>query len=161
MRRIAVVGSLVAVLAFSAVALAAIRHYHGKDEDPACASIPPPNACKMKFDGAVRNGRVVKVRNFTFNKIPMPCTEGPFALSNTGNPLPPMRVNAQRRFHGDFVDNQTSPTQYTHVDGRFSTNYKRATGHFRFHGDLSPEVFPPTGLHNCDTGRDDWHARTG
>jgi hypothetical protein len=161
MRRIAIVGSLVAMLVFAAVALGAVRHYHGKDTDPACTSGLTPPSCAITFDGGVRNHKVVRVKNFAFDEIPMQCDEGAYAISNTGVPLPTMRVNAQRRFHGEFVDSKTSPTQYTHVAGRFSTNYKRATGHFRFHGDFRPSTLYPTGLHNCDTNTDTWHARSG
>ena len=157
MRRTAIAGSIVAVLAFAAVALGATKHYTGKDKDPACSTGTPPPACTIDFDGVIRNHRVVKVKNFLFDEIPMTCDQGAYVVGNTTptpNPLPPMKVNAQRKFGANFVDSTTSPTQFTHVDGRFSTNYKRVTGHFRFHGDFSG-LGAPTG---CDTGTDSWTA---
>jgi hypothetical protein len=162
MRRIAIVGSLGAMLVFATVALGAVKHYAGKDTDPACSTGTPPPACTITFDGAVRNKKVVKVKNFLFSEIPMTCDQGDYVISNTtptgDSPLPPMKVNAQRKFKGNFVDSTTSPTQYYHVDGKFSTNYKRATGHFRIHGDFTTAVPPAT---NCDTGLDTWHTHVG
>ncbi len=158
MRRIAIFGSLVATLVFAAVAVGAVKHYHGKDTDPACASSIPPPACAITFDGVVRNHKVVRVRDFVFDEIPMTCDQGDYSISNSTTPLPGIKVNAKRKFGANFVDDQQNPTQYIHVDGKFSTNYKRATGHVRFHGDISPSPPGPTG---CDTGLDSWHARVG
>jgi hypothetical protein len=158
MRRIAIVGSLVATLVFAAAALGTAKHYHGTDTDPACTTGTPPPACTIDFDGVVRNHRVVKVRDFVFDGIPMTCNEGDFTISNNTTPLPDMKVNAKRKFAANFKDDLQNPTQYIHVDGRFSTNYKRATGHLRFHGDFSPAPPGPTG---CDTGSDPWHAHVG
>jgi hypothetical protein len=145
------------MLVLAAVAVGAVKHYSGTDTDPACASSIPPPACAITFDGAVRNHRIVKVRDFVLDEIPMTCNEGDYSVSNSSTPLPDMKVNAKRKFGGNFVDDNQNPTQYIHVDGRFSTNYKRATGHLRFHGDFSG-LGAPTG---CDTGTDTWHAHVG
>jgi hypothetical protein len=161
-RRAAIAGSVVAMLAFAAVALGGTERYHGKDADPQCTSVPFPNACVIKFRGKIRNQRVVKVTDFVFKDIPMACDEGSYVVTNDGpnpSPLPRMRVSAQRRFRGGFVD--STRTKFIHVEGRFSTSFRRASGQFRFHGDFTVTERPPSGAHNCDTGTDAWHARVG
>jgi hypothetical protein len=135
-------------LAFAAVALGTAQHYKGTDSDAACGTVQDLD-CTVKFSGKVVNGKVTKVKNFGYHGIPMACTEGNAALSNysstAANYPPPMTVKTHRKFSGHFQS--TDHLQFVDITGKFSKNYKKASGTLQVHGDFAS-------LHNCDTGVD-------
>ena len=79
----------------------------------------------------------------------MPCDEGNAALSNGTNYPPDMKVDSHRKFSGNF--HSTDHLQHVDITGKFSKDYKKASGTLRVHGDFGP-------LHNCDTGTDGYNV---
>jgi hypothetical protein len=106
----------------------------------------------IQFRGVKRHGRIVKVKGFLFDGVPMTCDEGvvPVTNRNPDEPLPAMRVKRERRFHGRFRN--ADDTQHSLVRGRFRRSFRRAGGIFQFDGQFDPTPEHLTGLHNCDTG---------
>ena len=149
MTRGLVVATALGALAFAAAALGASKSYFGSDSDSQCGVVPHTN-CDITFDATVKTGKVTRVKNFTYDGIPMHCNEGDFAFTIKGNPLPTMRVNAHRRFAGHF--HTASGNERDDVTGKFSKNYKSVTGTVQVQGDFPPQA---TG---CDTGVDRYSA---
>jgi hypothetical protein len=123
--------------------------FSGKVSNPKCGT-DPALTCGLSFVGKTANGKVKKVTRLTWRGIPIHCKEGLFKAHSQGPPPPPMKVNAHRKFKGNVVFNHH---RKLNVTGKFSSDYKSATGTFRFHGDFSP-----TGT-NCDTGIDHYHVK--
>jgi len=138
-------------LVFAAVAFGAATHYKGTDSDAACGTPMAGLDCIVKFNGAVTNGKVTKVKKFSYHGIPMPCDEGGAALTNGTNYPPAMSVNSHRKFSGHFHSQDNK--QFVDITGRFSTNFKTAAGTLQVHGNFSSPGVP---LHNCDTGVDNY-----
>jgi hypothetical protein len=142
MRRALIGTGLVALLPLAAVAVGSVKHYHG----------PVDQGGSVKFNTKVRHGKVKSVKSFVFSKVDMTC-DPPFGTRPIGNgafPVPSMRVR-HRKFHGDF----SQFGGHGHIRGKFADHFRKADGTLRVNGD-------PAGLHNCDTGIDDWHAeKTG
>ena len=141
MKRALIGSSLIAVLAFGAMALGSVKHYDGTVDQGGA----------VKFKTKVRDGKTKRVKGFVFSGVTITC-EGrpPFPINNGAFPAPAMKVR-HRRFHGDF----SQLGGQGHFKGEFKHHFKRAHGTLRVNGS-------PAGLQNCDTGTDDWHAsRTG
>ena len=144
MKRLAVAG-VIGVLAFAGVALAtSTKHYSGKAVFPDCGAAPNVT-CDVSFTGTIKNGKVTTVSAFVYDGIPMACDDGNHAVGNGPNPLPDMKVNTKRKFSGHF-HTVSPPVQHIDVTGRFSKDYKKASGKLRVYGNFGG---PAT---NCDTG---------
>ena len=76
MKRIVIGAGLIVVLAFAAVAVAGIRHYHGTVDEGGI----------VRFKTKVRDGETVKVKRFVFNRVPMECDDGASTVGNVGTP---------------------------------------------------------------------------
>jgi hypothetical protein len=134
-------GAIVIVLALAAVAMGASRSYTGKVDPGGTVS----------FTAKVHHHKAAWVTNFAFEQVPAACENqpGPYFADISGNPLPPMHVNARHRFHGAFQISGTDQT--ARVRGVFRRHGKRARGRLRLTGTFG-------GAANCDTGRDRWRA---
>jgi hypothetical protein len=135
---------LVAALAFAAVAMGAIKHYHGTVDQGGTVS----------FQTKVRHHKAKRVKNFFFYKVTLTCEGGAsIPISNRKPlkfPIPPMKVR-HRRFHGSFSNSDFKTSGEVH--GKFTHHYRKAKGTLRVHG-------RPLGAMQgkCDTGTDDWTA---
>jgi hypothetical protein len=142
-KRIVIGASLIAALAFAALAVAGIRHYHGSVN----------GGGNLKFKAKVRDGETVKVKRFVFKRVPMECDDGASTVGYAGNPPPPMRVNQNGRFHGDF--RSANGRKRLRIHGEVKDDDQKARGALRVTGDFGG------GSTNCDTGRTRWRARHG
>ena len=143
MKRIVIGASLIGALAFAALAVASIRHYHGSVN----------GGGSLKFKTKVRHGETIKVKRFVFKRVPMECDDGASTVGYAGDPPPPMRVNHNHRFHGDFTS--ANGRKRLRIHGRFRDDDQKARGTLRVTGDFGG------GSTNCDTGRTRWRARHG
>jgi hypothetical protein len=142
-KRIVIGAGLVVALVFAAMAVAGIRHYHGNVN----------GGGKLRFETKVRDGETVKVRRFVFRRVPMECDDGASTVRNVGSPPPPMRVNDNGRFHGDF--RSANGRKRLRIHGRFKDDDQKARGTLRITGNFGG------GSTNCDTSRTRWRARHG
>jgi hypothetical protein len=142
LKRILIVGGLVATLAFAAMAMGAVKHYRG----------PIQQGGHVTFQTKVKHHKTKRVKNFYFFDLKLTCDEAAFLISNKrplNFPVPPMRVR-HREFHGTF--SQLGGTG--RVTGKFTNHYKDAAGTLRVHA----KHIQNTGFHNCDTGTVNWTA---
>jgi len=142
-KRILICAVLIVALALSAVAVAAVRHYHGTVQAGGT----------LRFVTKVRHGKTIKVRRFVFKHVPMQCDNGASTVGNVGTPPPAMRVNAQHRFHGNFTS--AAGRKHLHIDGKLKHHARKAKGTLRVRGDFGGSAT------SCDTGKDDWRAHRG
>jgi hypothetical protein len=142
LKRILIVGGLVATLAFAGVAAGAVKHYRG----------PIQQGGHVTFQTKVKHHKTKSVKRFYFFDVTMTCDEQTFQISNRtplNFPVPPMKVR-HREFHGTF--SQLGGTG--RVTGQFTHHFKHASGTLRVHA----KHIQDTPLHNCDTGTVDWTA---
>ena len=141
MKRIGIgAGTLVAVLAVAAVAMAASRSYTG--------NVDPGGT--VGFTAKTHHHRATWVMNFVFKDVPATCDVGPAQADISANPLPPMHVNARHRFHAAYQISGTDQT--ARVRGVFRHRGRRARGRLRLTGTFGSAT-------NCDTGVRRWRAR--
>lgn len=143
MKRIVIGAGLIVVLAFAAVAVAGIRHYHGTVDEGGI----------VRFKTKVRDGETVKVKRFVFNRVPMECDDGASTVGNVGTPPPKMRVNEEHRFRGKFAS--AHGRKHLRIRGRLRDDDQNANGTLRVTGDFGGAAT------NCDTGRVHWRAKHG
>ena len=143
MKRIVIGTAVIATLAFATVAFANLRHYHGK----------VAGGGELRLVTKVRDGETIKVKRFIFNRVPMECDDGASTVGDVGTPPPPMRVNEEHRFHGDF--NSPSGAKRLRIRGRLKNDDEKARGTLRVTGDFGG------GSTNCDTGKTRWRAKHG
>ena len=143
MKRIVIGAVLIVALAFAAVAVANIRHYHGTVEEGG----------SLKFRTKVRDDETIKVKRFVFKNVPMECDDGASTVGDAGTPPPPIRVNDEHRFHGDFTS--ANGRKRLRIHGRFKDDDQKARGTLRVTGNFGD------GTTNCDTGKTHWHAKHG
>jgi hypothetical protein len=142
-KRIVIGASLVAALAFTALAVAGIRHWHGSVS----------GGGGLKFNTKVRDGETIKVKRFVFRRVPMQCDDGASTVGYAGNPPPAMRVNENHRFSGNFPS--ANGRKRLRIRGQLRDNDQKARGWLRVTGDFGGSST------NCDTGRTRWRARHG
>ena len=139
MKRIALSGlAVLGLMGLPGIALAASRQYNGPTETGVNAGV--------EFGTRLVNGRPVVVRRFGWSNLPAQCKGyGTTATSDKlGAELP---VTSKRRFHlttkisGDVVT----------VAGRFSRDFRKATGTIRVKGTVP-------GCASADTGTLRWTA---
>ena len=143
MKRIVIGAGLIVALVFAAIAVANIRHYHGKVE----------GGGHLRFVTKVRGDQTIKVKTFVFSRVSMRCDNGASTVGNAGSPPPPMRVNDEHRFHGDFTSRNGHKRM--RIRGRFKDDDQKARGSLRVTGDFGG------GATNCDTGKTRWRAKHG
>ena len=143
MKRIVIGAGLIVALAFAAAAVASIRHYHGHVREGG----------SLKFRTKVRDDETIKVKRFVFNRVPMECDNGASTVGDRGSPPPPMRVNQEHRFHGDFTSGNGH--KRLRIRGRLRHHDQKARGTLRVTGDFGG------GATHCDTGKTHWHAKHG
>jgi hypothetical protein len=146
LKRILIVGGLVATLAFAAMAMGAVKHYRG----------PVQQGGHVTFQTKVKHHKTKRVQQFFFFKVKLVCDNPPPSgdplISNKTPlrfPIPPMRVR-HRHFHGKF-SNQSFNTS-GEAEGDFTDHYRNAEGTLRVHG----KPVPAWG--KCDTGTVNWTA---
>jgi hypothetical protein len=142
-KRIAIGAGLIVALAFAAVAVASIRHYHGAVD----------GGGSLRFKTKVRHGETIKVKRFVFNHVPMECDNGASEVGDVGSPPPPMRVNQEHRFHGDFTSG--NGRKRLRIRGKLRRHDRKARGILRVTGDFGG------GATNCHTGKTRWRAKHG
>jgi hypothetical protein len=142
-KRIVIGAGVVVALMFAAVAVASIRHWNGSVN----------GGGDLKFQTVVRDGETFKVKRFVFRRVPMECDDGASTVGDAGTPPPPMRVNRNHRFHGDFTS--ANGRKRLRIRGRLRDNDQKARGTLRVTGNFGG------GSTNCDTGRTRWRARHG
>ena len=141
MTRMALGGMAVAgLMAVPGVALAASRQYNGPTETGVHAGV--------EFGTRLLNGRPVAVRRFGWFNVPAQCKGyGTTAVSDMLAPT--FAVNARRRFHVTTAINGGKLT--VKVVGRFSSDFRKATGTIRLSGSVA-------GCASVDTGTLRWTA---
>jgi hypothetical protein len=142
-KRIVIGAGLIVALAFAAAAVASIRHYHGAVD----------GGGSLRLQTKVRHGETIKVKEFVFSHVPMECDDGASTVGDVGSPPPPMRVNQEHRFHGDFTSGNGH--KRLRIRGRLRHNEQKARGTLRVTGDFGG------GATNCDTGKAHWRAKHG
>jgi hypothetical protein len=142
-KRIVIGVGLIVALAFAAVAVANIRHYHGHVR----------GGGKLRFETKVRHRETIKVKTFVFKRVPMECDNGASTVGDVGSPPPPMRVNQEHRFHGDFTSG--NGRKRLRIRGRLRDHDQKARGILRVSGDFGG------GATNCHTGKAHWRAKHG
>ena len=143
MKRIVIGAGLIVALAFAAAAVASIRHYHGAVNEGG----------SLGFQTKVRHGETIKVKTFVFKRVPMECDNGASTVGDVGSPPPPMRVNQEHRFHGDFTSG--NGRKRLRIRGRLRDDDQKARGILRVSGDFG------AGAANCHTGKTHWRAKHG
>jgi hypothetical protein len=144
LKRAMTLGALIVALAFAAVALGAVKRYHGTVAQGGTVS----------FKTTVKRHKTKNVKAFFFYKVTLTCEGGAsLPISNRKPlkfPIPPMKVR-HRRFHGSFSNTDFKTSGEVH--GKFTDHYRKAHGTLRVHG-------RPLGAMQgkCDTGTDDWTA---
>ena len=156
MKRISILGLAVVMgaLAVAAVALAASKTYTGKDHDGKCGTIgPPPHSsdCQVTFEAKIKHGKATAVSDFVMKRVPIKCDQGFFVVSNDNAPTGTMKVKKHRKFKGHFTF--AGGAQSIDVTGKFSKDWKKASGTLRNQGDFG------SGATNCDTGIDDYSVK--
>jgi len=134
--------ALVGTLAFAGLAFGAVKHYRGTIEQGG----------KVTFQTKVKHRHPKRVKRFYFYKLTLNCESGPIEISNRSPinlPFPTMKVK-HRKFHGDFHSSNFKTSG--HLKGKFTNHFRKAHGTLRVNGN-------PPGLHDCDTGIDNWQAR--
>jgi hypothetical protein len=144
-----VVAGLVGALCFSAVALGATATYEGKDHDSKCASVHLSVACDLEFHVTKSGAKVTKVKYVVFKALPARCGSKKDFINGYEPSYLNAHVNGKRKFHGSFTANQGDDTAT--ITGRFSKDFKRATGTLRVKGRGSG-----TAMTGCDTGTDEY-----
>jgi hypothetical protein len=142
-KRIVIAAGLVGTLVFAAVAVAAIRHYHGTVREGG----------DLRFVTKVRDGETIKVKRFVFSGVPMECDNGSSTVGDAGSPPPAMRVNDEHKFGGKFTS--ANGRKHLRIRGRFRNDDQKARGILRVTGDFGG------GATNCATGKTHWHAKHG
>jgi hypothetical protein len=139
MKRLTITAAAVCALALASVATAATQtnEYRG--------TIEPDS--RMKFETLVRHNVPVKVEHFTWRNVTVRCAEGSVVADGSFDDS--MRVR-DKRFHGTLVGPNGAKA---HVTGRFRHHFRRATGTFRIHGDITDVQT------SCHTGELAWAAR--
>jgi hypothetical protein len=144
-RRILILGGLVATLVFATMAFGAVKHYRG----------PIEQGGHVTFDTKVKHHKAKKVKKFYFFEVTFSCEQPPnteFPISNKtplNFPIPSMKVK-HREFHGTF--SQLGGTG--RVIGEFKNHYRQASGTLRVHA----KHIENTTFRNCDTGTVNWTA---
>ena len=139
MTRIALGGMAVAgLMAIPGVALAASRQYNGPTATGVHAGV--------EFGTRLVDGRPVTVRRFRWFNLPAQCMGyGPTAANDTLAST--FAVSAKRRFHVATTINGSK----VKVVGRFSSDFRKATGTIRVSGSVP-------GCSSADTGTLRWTA---
>ena len=141
MTRMALGGMAVAgLMAVPGVALAASRQYNGPTATGANAGV--------EFGTRLAKNRPVTVRRFRWFNVPAQCKGyGPTA---TNDMLPStFAVSAKRRFH--VATTMYSGKLTVKITGRFSSDFRKATGTIRVSGSVA-------GCASADTGTLRWTA---
>ena len=107
----------------------------------------------VRFATKVRDGETIKVKRFVFKRVPMQCDDGPSTVDNVGTPPPPMRVNDEHRFRGNFES--ANGRKHLRIRGKLTNDDERARGTLRVWGDFGG------GATNCNTRRTHWRAQHG
>jgi hypothetical protein len=150
---IIIVAGLAGALCFGAVAFGASVAYQGKDKDSKCAS--SPTACEVDLATHTHKGKVRKVDFVIFKAVPAHCDEGSNIFNNYEPPVVDWHVSGKRKFHGSFEFNFGDAK--AHVKGRFSKNFKTATGTLHATGTING-----IGTYtNCDSGTDHYKVHRG
>lgn len=149
MKRMVVVFSLVGALCLSAVALGATATYEGKDHDSKCASVHLSVACDLELHVTKSGAKVTKVNYVVFKAIPAKCGTKSDIINGYEVSYLNAHLSRKRKFHGSFTANQGDDT--ANITGRFSKDFKRASGTLRVKGRGSG-----TGMTGCDTGTDEY-----
>jgi len=76
LKRIVIGAGLIVALVFAAIAVANIRHYHGKVE----------GGGHLRFVTKVRGDQTIKVKRFVFSRVSMRCDNGASTVGNAGSP---------------------------------------------------------------------------
>ena len=143
MKRALIGAGLIVALAFPATIIANIRHLEGTVD----------KGGTIRFLTKVRQDETIKVRQFVFKHVPMKCDDGDSTVGDVGTPPPAMRVNAKRKFHGNFTSE--GGRKQLHIAGKVRDHGHKAAGTLRVKGDFGG------GSTNCDTGKDHWSAHRG
>jgi hypothetical protein len=143
LKRIVIAATLIVALVLAAVAVASIRHYHGHVREGG----------NLKFKTKVRDDETIKVKRFVFKNVPMECDNGASTVGDAGTPPPPMPVNDEHRFHGNFTS--LNGRKHLRIHGRFKDDDQKARGTLRVTGNFGG------GATNCDTGKTHWRAKHG
>jgi hypothetical protein len=99
----------------------------------------------VSFDGTYKDGRPVEVTSFTYYSVSLACKEGPATASNSGSPLPAMKVNGKGKFKGKF----NSGGAKTAVTGRYNRKLTKVRGTLKIKGSYG-------GYTGCDSGKLKW-----
>lgn len=170
MRRFVILAGGIGVLAFVAVAFAGTRSYKGFDTDRKCGTIGrPPHStdCRIRFKGLTVHKRITTVADFSFRKIPVVC-EGSAGILRAPPLAADITVKTGRKFahHAEIYNlfitfpkvakalprGQVPPPPRNIVDitGKFSKDWSRARGTFKFHS---------SGSLSCATGTDHYMVK--
>jgi hypothetical protein len=165
MRRFVILAGGIGVLAFVAIAFAGTRGYKGFDTDRKCGTIGrPPHStdCRIRFKGLTIHERVTAVTDFSFRKIPVVC-EGSAGILWAAPLAADITVKTGRKFaHHADISHLTitfpqvtralprgrglpTPRNIVDITGKFSKDWSRARGTFKFHS---------SGSLSCTTGTD-------
>jgi hypothetical protein len=132
-KRILISAGVIVALVFPAGAQARIRHETGTVTEGGTVSA----------DVKIRHRHARKVLNFTWNDVPLDCTEG--STTTSGNFTFALPVK-----HDHFSGTGTNGVSTVHVAGDFTKHGKREHGIFRAKGTFGT-------FHNCDSGKDHQH----
>jgi uncharacterized protein (DUF2147 family) len=134
---------VLAVLAWPAVALAAVVQLHGPVGSGA-------NDAVVDMSAVIKHGKAVKVTRFTWANVPVSCTGGPTFATAVSDEFPRhMKVSRKGNFHGTVKVNG-GRTTYT-VTGHFKSRHKAK-------GTLHISGVVPQCLH-ADSGILHWSAK--
>jgi hypothetical protein len=111
---------------------------------PVTALASKPKA-DVGFTGTYKHGQPVLVTEFTYYSVVLKCKEGQTTASNSGSPLPGMKVNDQGVFKGRFSDAGTK----TLVKGKYNAALTKVTGTLRIKGKYA-------GYTGCDSSKLKW-----
>ncbi len=132
--------AVLGLLGLPGIALAASRQYNGPTETGVHAGV--------EFGTRLSHGRPIVVRRFGWFNVPAQC-KGYGATAVSDMLTPTFAVNAKRRFHVTTAINGGKVT--VKVVGRFSSDFRKATGTIRVSGSVP-------GCASVDTGTLRWTA---
>jgi hypothetical protein len=129
------IGSLVALVALAAPALAGAASYGGTLKDGGTIS----------FKTVTRDGKIVRVKDFGWKNVPTTCDQGAFDYTATL----PFSLSVKSLA---FAINATGGGVAQAVSGHFTDHRRKADGTLNVFGDLA------AGHTNCATGVLRWNA---
>jgi hypothetical protein len=120
----------------------------------------PASTVSLKV--VIRQGKLIKVTNFSVTGVPTHCQGGPGKVSEQfgvypggfrGPPPPTLKIAKDGKFSGKFVPSTMPPGQFFKVSGTVKDGGKTAFGTLS----ISSSNPPPTGV--CMTGTRSWSAK--